>query len=141
MDDHHSASEEIKIKPDAGRDSFRNILSWALYDFANTIFSGIVVTVYFPLYVNDLTGRDGDIGNAVLISMILAGVLVPLMGSVADRTGRTKYYLIRLTVFCCLATCLMSVPGIMKGESSGKLWFVMAMFIVANFTYQITLVF
>ncbi|RCK10978.1 hypothetical protein DT075_21855 [Bacillus licheniformis] len=34
------------------------ILSWALYDFANTIFSSNIVTIFFPFYLQEaVAGR------------------------------------------------------------------------------------
>ncbi len=30
------------------------ILSWAFYDFANTIFSSNITTVFFPFYTNEV---------------------------------------------------------------------------------------
>ena len=36
----------------------RPLLSWALYDFANTIFSAVVLTAFFPLYFTKITGSN-----------------------------------------------------------------------------------
>jgi MFS transporter, UMF1 family len=81
----------------------RPLLSWALYDFANTIFSAIVITAYFPLYLTALAGNNATLGAATTGAMILAGLVIPLLGALSDQTGRTKSYLIRTTLLCVIA--------------------------------------
>ena len=34
------------------------ILSWAFYDFANTIFSSNINTIFFPFYMDETLGTD-----------------------------------------------------------------------------------
>jgi len=119
--------------PDINRHSRRARWSWALYDFANTIYSAIVVTLYLPLYLNQQTGKNWPMGVAMFGSLLLAAFLVPFLGAVADRTGRTKQYLFRLTVLCCL--CAASLG----------LWtqtlLILFFFFLANIAYQSSLVF
>lgn len=78
----------------------RVLLAWALYDFANTIFSAAVMTAYFPLYLTETGGANWYLGLATTGAMILAGLAVPLLGALSDRTGRTKRYLVRTTLAC-----------------------------------------
>ena len=86
----------------------RHALAWATYDFANTIYSAVVVTVYLPLYVTHLMGRNAPVGLAATASMIVAGFVTPLLGLWADRTGRAKRYLFASTLLCVLATASLS---------------------------------
>lgn len=84
---------------------FKNPLtlySWAFYDFANTIFSAVVLTFYFPLYLTGLTQKNLYLGLATTGAMILAGLVVPWLGALSDRTGRTKSFLIATTVLCVI---------------------------------------
>jgi len=74
------------------------LFSWALYDFANTIFSAVVLTAYFPVYLTSLAGANWYLGAAAASSMILAAGAVPLLGALSDQTGKTKRYLIRTTL-------------------------------------------
>ena len=76
----------------------RPLVSWAFYDFANTIFSAIVLTAYFPLYFTELTGTNWGLGAATTAAMLLAGACTPFLGGITDRTGKTKTYLIRSTL-------------------------------------------
>lgn len=113
--------------------STRSLLSWSLYDFANTIFSAIVLTVYFPLYFTQLSGANWLLGFAATSSMIAAGLVTPLLGALSDQTGKTKAYLIR-----CTLLCLFFLIPIAFLKNWGA---VMAAFIFSCFFYNSALVF
>lgn len=34
------------------------VLSWAFYDFANTIFSSNINTIFFPFYLKEVIGKN-----------------------------------------------------------------------------------
>lgn len=109
------------------------LYSWTLYDFANTIFSAVVLTFYFPLYLTNLTQRNIHLGLSSTLSMILAGLAVPGWGALSDRTGKTKLYLIRTTLLCVICTLSLSLftgaPLLIAG------------FLAACFFYHASLVF
>ena len=124
------------------------VFSWAMYDFANTIYSAIVVTAFFPLFMKRLAGRDLYTGLAQTGSMILAGLLVPIAGAWADRTGKAKRYLWWLTLACCIATFaigLVADDGAYADESATAPGLVilaaLLLFGVANVAYQASLAF
>lgn len=116
----------------AGKTNSR-VWSWAFYDFANTIYSAVVVTVYLPLYLNSLSGRNTPLGLAATLSMILSGFLVPPLGTLTDRTGKTKLYLFLSTALCVLATASLSFISTTLG--------LLTAFITANILYHSSLVF
>ncbi|MDX1763361.1 MAG: MFS transporter [bacterium] len=109
------------------------VVSWALYDFANTIFSILVVTRFLPPFLKEITGGSSAMGAAVAFSMVVAGLLVPILGAISDWTGKTKRYLIYATVASVTATAAMSftrnIPALL------------ALFFAANLTYQTAMVF
>jgi UMF1 family MFS transporter len=82
----------------------KQIFGWSMYDFANTIFSALFVTVYFPLFVVLKGGNAFHVGLVISVSMLLAGLLVPFLGAIADITRRKKLLLFIFTVLCCLFT-------------------------------------
>ena len=84
------------------------LYGWALYDFANTIFSAVVLTFYFPLYLTGLTGKNVPLGLATTGAMVLAGFAVPWLGALGDQTGKTKRYLIFTTLLSVLFTLSLS---------------------------------
>lgn len=87
----------------------RVLYSWAFYDFANTIFSAVVLTFHFPLYLTGLTQRNVSLGLATTLAMVLAGFAVPWLGALSDRRGRAKRYLIYTTILCVVFTALLSL--------------------------------
>ncbi len=109
------------------------VVSWALYDFANTIFSILVVTRYLPPLLKEITGASSPLGGAVAVSMLLAGILVPVMGAVSDVTGRNRRYLTITTLICVAATSAISLTQ--------QAPLMLGLFLVANLTYQVSMVF
>lgn len=91
------------------RSPFIRLSSWAIYDFANTIFSAVVLTVYFPLYLTSLAGSRSILGAATTGAMILAGLVTPWIGALSDKTGQTKRYLIFSTLACVTAVSVLSL--------------------------------
>ena len=84
--------------------SKKEIFGWSMYDFANTIFSALFITIYFPLFVVLKGGNAFHVGLVFSISMLLAGLLVPWLGAVADITQRKKLLLFLFTLVCCVFT-------------------------------------
>ena len=112
----------------------RAIVSWAFYDFANTIFSMNVISLYFALWVTvDQGGQDIFYSIALSGSMLAVAISAPVFGTISDQTGRRRLPLILLTIISVLATALI-------GEAS-QLWMGLLLFVIANYCYQSALVF
>lgn len=105
-----------------------------MYDFANTIFSMNVISLYFALWVTvDMKGEDILYSWALSGSMLLAAVASPIMGAISDRLGRRMPFLIFFTLICCAFTALI---GLINKLVLGLLFFA-----VANFCYQTAAIF
>lgn len=85
------------------------LTSWSLYDFANTLFSAVVITFYFPLYITSVTGANKYLGLATTGAMVLAGFTIPMFGALSDNTGKTKRYLTGATLTCIFFAAMLSV--------------------------------
>lgn len=110
------------------------IFSWAMYDFANTIFSMNVITLYFALWVTvDMHGEDIYYSFALSGSMLLSALAAPIFGTISDRMGRKMPFLISFTVLSCIFTALI-------GFSTNIVMGLVA-FSIANFGYQLGNVF
>jgi UMF1 family MFS transporter len=85
------------------------IFAWTLFDFANTAFSVIIVTVIFSRYfTNHVAGGQRWLwGLAVSLSMILAAAIAPPLGAAADYSGNKKVFLFLFTLASVLSTALM----------------------------------
>jgi MFS transporter, UMF1 family len=112
----------------------RAIASWAFYDFANTIFSMNVISLYFALWVTvDHGGQDILYSIALSSSMFAVAICAPIFGTVSDQTGRRCLPLTILTIVSALATALIG--------QTNQLWVGLFLFVVANYCYQSALVF
>jgi len=109
------------------------VIGWAFYDFANTLFSILVVTRYLPPLLKELTGTSSAMGACVALSMGIAGLLVPLLGAISDQTGRRKVYLLTSTLLCVISVSCISF--------SHRILFILLFFFVSNLAYQVSMVF
>ncbi len=101
-----------------------------MYDFANTIFSALFVTIFFPLFIVLLGGTAFHVGLIFSLSMFLAALIVPSLGAIADITKRKKMLLFIFTLICCTLTFLLGFSGLTAALILGLL---------ANFFYHASL--
>jgi UMF1 family MFS transporter len=112
-------------------------LAWALYDFANTIFSYAVVSVAIGLWLTD-DSRFGQgpgqliQGIAIAVSVGLNAIVSPVLGALSDRGGRRLPFLLAFTALCVVPTVLIGPSPALIG---------VLLFIVANFAYQAALIY
>ncbi|MEM1060200.1 MAG: MFS transporter [Verrucomicrobiota bacterium] len=110
------------------------IAAWASFDFANSSFMMVTVTLVFPLYfTNVVVGNDerGNWlwGNISLISMLIVVLGSPFLGALADIHARKKLYLFWTYVTCIVFTLLLVTVG------SGDIVPAMAYLIIAIVAY------
>ena len=73
----------------------RSSVGWMFYDFANSAFTTVMVTVVFSVfYVKSIAAGRPEGGEwywslAVSLSMTLAAIAAPILGAMADYS-RTK---------------------------------------------------
>jgi UMF1 family MFS transporter len=86
------------------------VLGWILYDFANTIFSFVVVTRYYNDWIIEERGQP-DIYVGLMVATVSVALILtlPLLGALADRLGRHKPILIAFTLLSVVATGLLGV--------------------------------
>ncbi len=114
----------------------RERASWALYDFANTIFSMNVVTLYFAVWIVAERGAS-NMAYSIATSLSSALVLVaaPWIGAVSDASRRRKPWVTGLTLACVAAT--LGIAALAR--ESAPLGLLLAAFAVANVAYQLAL--
>ncbi|MEE4310808.1 MAG: MFS transporter [candidate division KSB1 bacterium] len=122
--------------------AFSVTLSWIIYDFANTIYSMNVVTMYFSTWlVVDLGLGDHYVSYANSISMILVALTMPVLGEISDRFNRKMPFLFIFTAICILSTALIGFVGKSVTIVDIRILWVMLFFVIANYSYQGGLVF
>jgi UMF1 family MFS transporter len=110
-------------------------LAWALYDFANTVYSFAIVSFAMGLWAVHFLGEaQGQLWFTVTVSASVAvnAAVSPVLGAMSDRTGGRKVYLFAFTALCIVATALIAVAGIGVG---------LLFFGIANFAYQAALIY
>lgn len=95
--------------------SLKALWSWAVYDWANSGFAALVQTFVFAAYFTRAVAENETLGTAMWGNMMgIAGLIIgiggPLLGAMADRSGRRKPWLGLFTMLCISATaCLWLV--------------------------------
>ncbi len=110
----------------------RPVLSWSLYDLANTVFSMNIVSFYLSLWVMDMGGTDATWGYANSLTMALVFVSAPILGALSDQAGRRLPFLLVCTTVCVVCTAALGLGG---------LWVTLGVFVVANYFFQASLIF
>ncbi|WP_019416122.1 MFS transporter [Paenisporosarcina sp. TG20] len=130
------------------------ILSWAFYDFANTIFSSNINTIFFPFYTDEVIGTSlarqqvasTFVSYANAVASIFLAIFSPLFGVWIDRTGYKKLFIVWFTSISIVATFMMGVFGGI--QSDVLMWgvplsyaLVVVSFVIAKFFFNSSLVF
>jgi len=110
-------------------------LAWALYDFANTIFSFAIVSFAMSLWSIRFLGEAGGtlwFTAAVSVSVLINAIVSPILGAMSDRVGRRKPFLAFFTAICIVGTMVIGLVDIRLG---------LVAFAAANFAYQAALIY
>lgn len=109
----------------------KDVAGWALYDFANTIYSMNIVSLYLKRYIVEDLGKDDRYFDIPFsLSMLIAAILLPALGAMSDHSTKKKIFLFLFTLTCCAAVGLMAlVPAWAVGV-------IIFLFIIANFSYE-----
>ncbi|QBQ55483.1 MFS transporter [Nitrosococcus wardiae] len=88
------------------------LVSWALYDWANSAFAAVITTFVFAAYFTRQVAENETLGSAQWGYMLaIAGFIIaiggPILGAVADQGGRRKPWIILFTLLCVTATALL----------------------------------
>ena len=81
----------------------RAVVSWVLYDLANTIFSMGVVSLYFPILVRGHAGADEPTSCGASSARSRWGSSssrLPLLGAMTDRAAKRMPFLVVSTIIC-----------------------------------------
>ncbi|MDF1544492.1 MAG: MFS transporter [bacterium] len=109
----------------------KDVLGWSLYDFANTIYSMNIVSLYLKRYiVEDLGYGHAWFDIPFSISMLLSAILLPALGALSDHATKKKMFLFLFTLTCCIAVAGMAIVP------HSALTLVVILFILANFAYE-----
>ncbi len=142
------------------RAPLRERFSWALYDFANTIFSMNITTLYFVVWlVSDLKASNTTFAIANGIASLLVLLSIPALGAISDARRRRKGFVVAFTLIAVVACACIGILGqttvpvfgsqVIGGAIEppgwspgfGDLKWVLLAFIVGNYAFQSALPF
>ena len=120
----------------------RELVAWAMYDWANSAFWTTVIVAVFPPFFSEYAA-DGlasleatsRYAWATTIAVTIVAIIAPVLGTIADQRAMKKPLLGAFLIIGVTATLLMATIG--RGE-----WrYALLLFIVANVGVASTLVF
>lgn len=118
----------------------RAVYSWALYDFANSPFTTLVVTFVYGTYFSEAIAANSVEGQAlwgyaITATALIVAVCSPILGALADQGGYRKRFVVITTLVCATAT--IALYGVLPGQVIAAL----ALFVVANVAFEFGIVF
>ena len=113
----------------------RELLGWAMYDFANSGYTTVVITAVFAAYF--VGGVAGGASWATLawtlglsVSYAIVMITMPALGAWADRHAAKKRLLLISTVACVASTAALALVG------PGQVALALLLLIVSNTFYS-----
>ena len=112
----------------------KEVWAWAMFDFANSGFTTVVITAIFNAYFVSVVTANQEWAtlawtSALAVSYLLIILTAPLLGAYADVHSAKKRLLLMTTVGCVGFTALLSTVG------PGDLWLAVLLIILANFFF------
>ena len=120
----------------------KKIFNFALYDFANSAFTTIVITFIFSTYFAKQIAPNPILGQsywgwAIGTTGVLVAIIGPILGSFADKKNYTEFFIKLFTVMC------ISLTGLLWFSKPSEKYLLFTLIIVAsaNFFYELSLIF
>ena len=114
----------------------REVFAWAMYDFANSGYTTVVLTAVFNAYFVSVIAGGADWATfawtaTLAVSYIAVMVAGPLLGAYADAHAAKKRVLFFATAGCVISTALLYFAG------PGAIYLAITMIIISNFCYAV----
>ena len=120
----------------------KKVFNFALYDFANSAFTTIIITFIFATYFAKQIAPNPILGQSywgwtIGITGLLVALIGPLIGSFADKKNCTEFFIKLFTIICIILTSFLwfSKP------SEKYLLYTLIIVALANFFYELSLIF
>ena len=120
----------------------KKIFNFALYDFANSAFTTIIITFIFATYFAKQIAPNPILGQAywgwtIGLTGFFVAVLGPFIGSFADKKNKILFFLRFFSILCILFTALLWFAK----PSQSYLFYTLIIVGIANFFYELSLIF
>ena len=113
----------------------REVFGWAMYDFANSGYTTVVLTAVFAAYFVGGIAKGAEWATfawtaALSISYAIVMIVMPGLGAYADMHARKKRLLIISTALCVVATAALAFAG------PGSVVLAFALIVISNTFYS-----
>ena len=86
----------------------KSLISWLLYDLANTVYAFVIPGLYFSVWlVSEKGWTDQQLGLATSSAMIIVAILGPWVGRKSDGIQGKKHLLLITTLICIVSTFML----------------------------------
>jgi UMF1 family MFS transporter len=114
----------------------REVWSWAMYDFANSGYTTVILTTVFSTYFVGVVGQRAPWATlawtaALSLSYLCIMLTMPGLGAWADARAAKRRLLYTSTFGCVAATLVLTQAG------PGDVWLALAALAVSNYCYCI----
>lgn len=114
--------------------TLREAWAWAMYDFANSGYTTVVITAVFNAYFVAVVAEGASWGtlawtSAIAVSYALVILSAPLLGAYADAFARRKRLLLLSTLGCVACTAALAWAG------PGALGIAVLFLVLSNFCF------
>ncbi len=112
----------------------REAWAWAMYDFANSGYTTVVITAIFNAYFVAVVAGNAPWATlawtaSLAVSYALIMITAPLLGAYADAYAAKKRLLLATTVGCVVFTAALYFVA------PGNLWLAVALIVLSNFFF------
>ena len=113
----------------------REVFGWAMYDFANSGYTTVVLTAVFAAYFAGVVADKAEWATfawtaALSISYAIVMLTMPSIGALADLRAAKKRYLLFATVGCVVTTAALAFAG------PGEVALAMVLIVLSNMFYS-----
>ncbi|MFO7603207.1 MAG: MFS transporter, partial [Gammaproteobacteria bacterium] len=92
----------------------KKVISWAMYDWANSAYATVVLAGFFPLFFKQYWSAESDVTTSTLqlgvansLASIVVVLLAPVLGAIADAGARRKVFLFSFALLGMLTTAAL----------------------------------
>jgi MFS transporter, UMF1 family len=124
------------------RASIKELFGWCMFDFANSSYTTVIITVVFGDIFSRLIVPSGDDpgnphrmgnilwANALAISYVLVVFSGPIFGAITDFSSKKKLFLFLSYILCIISTASMYFV-----DSPGLIYLAFVLIVVSNFAF------
>ncbi len=93
--------------PDLPKAEKKEIIGFCLFDFANSAYTTVIITVIYSVYFSSKIGSPAGWSMTLSVSYLFVILLSPILGAMIDDSGNKKRFLFFAMLLCSLSTALL----------------------------------